>query len=327
MRKVLLATTALVAMGGVSAASADISVSGGHEFKYQSWSGSDSTSANSNSVSNTTSYKISASSVADNGMSMTGYTAQDGSSSGGFDDYGFTISDDWGTLGFKGSESGDKFETSTDITDDEGYNGASATGVGTSGALAYHPTDSQVAASDVSYLSPDMNGFQFSVGMADTGASSDTTSFGAQYATSAGDASITIKYAGSSKGSATNSGRDGTDASSMGLVVATGGITLTVAQNDTDVTATAAANDAEYSASSMAIAYKVSDVLTVEAYTGETENDKDADFEFKDTGYGLTYTVVSGLTASVTHNSWDHKNNGGTADSGTNTAVALNLSF
>ena len=34
MRKVLLATTALVAMGGVSAASADISVSGSASYNY-----------------------------------------------------------------------------------------------------------------------------------------------------------------------------------------------------------------------------------------------------------------------------------------------------
>ena len=40
MRKVLLATTALVALGGVSAASADISVSAANEFQYKSWSDS-----------------------------------------------------------------------------------------------------------------------------------------------------------------------------------------------------------------------------------------------------------------------------------------------
>ena len=316
MRKVLLATTALVAMGGVSAASADISVSGGHELKYQTWGGAAASSAdNSNSISSSTSYKISASSVADNGMSMTGYTAQDGSG-GNFDDYGFTISDDWGTIGVKGSESGDKFETNTDITDDEGYNGATAT-------LDHYPTDSSVSGSDVSYLSPDMNGFQFSVGIADTRREADRTAYGAQYKTTAGDASITIKYAADSTGDSASGAGDKSSASSMGLVVSSGNLTLTVAQNDTNVS-----NDAEqYSAGSMAIAYKVSDALTVEAYTGETEDDKDAGFEFKDTGYGLTYTVVSGLTASVTHNSWDWKDTGSAADSGTNTAVALNLSF
>jgi hypothetical protein len=320
MRKVLLATTAIVALGGVSAASADISVSGGAEFKYDSWSGANSTTANNNSITNQTKFKISASTVADNGMTLTAYTMQDGSATGAFNDAGFSIADDWGTLGFWDAESGDAFATATDITAEEGYNGATNT-------LDYKPADEQVEAADASYLSPNMSGFQFSLGILDTGAAEDATSMGASYAMTAGDAAITLKYAASSKGSATTTGRDGTDATSMGLVVAMSGVTLTMAQNDTEVTATAAASDADYEASSMALAYTVSDAMSVQMYTGETDNKLDADFAFKDTGYGVTYTITPGLAASVTHNSWDHTNNAGTKDSGTNTAVALNLSF
>ena len=72
MRKVLLATTALVMMGGVSAAYADISVSGGHELKYQSWSKKQSTTANNSSISSGATYTISGSSVLDNGMTISG---------------------------------------------------------------------------------------------------------------------------------------------------------------------------------------------------------------------------------------------------------------
>ena len=76
MRKVLFATTALVALGGVSAASADISVSAGNEFKYSSWSDSyaASTSANKTSAGSTSKYTISASTVTDNGLTMSSYT-------------------------------------------------------------------------------------------------------------------------------------------------------------------------------------------------------------------------------------------------------------
>ncbi len=320
MRKVLLATTAIVALGGVSAASADISISGGAEFKYDSWSGANSTSANNNEVTNQTKFKISASTVADNGMTLAAYTMQDANSTGNFDDFGFSISDDWGTLGFQDAESGDAFETNTDITAEEGYNGKTNT-------LTYYPTDSKIDPADVSYLSPNMSGFQFSVGMLDAGAAEDTTMMGAQYAMSAGDAAITVKYAASSKGSATTTGRDGTDATSMGLVVAMSGVTLTLAQNDTEVKGTTSTADGDYEASSAAIAYTISDSMAVQMYSGETDNKKDTDYKFKDTGYGLTYTITPGLSASVTHNSWDHVNNDGTKDSGTNTAVALNLSF
>jgi len=320
MRKVLLATTAIVALGGVTAASADISVSGGAEFKYDSWSGANSTTANNNSITNQTKFKISASTVADNGMSLAAYTMQDGSANGNFNDFGFSIADDWGTLGFQDAESGDAFETNTDITAEEGYNGATNT-------LAYHPTDSQIAPTDVSYLSPNMSGFQFSVGYTDTGAAEDTTAMGAQYSMAAGDAAITLKYAASSKGSATSSNSDGTDASSMGLVVAMSGVTLTLAQNDTEVKGTDGALDNDVEASSMSIAYTISDAMSVQAYTGESDDKVNASFKFKDTGYGVSYTITPGLAATLTHNSWDHTNSSGTKDSGTNTAVALNLSF
>ena len=320
MRKVLLATTAIVALGGVSAASADISVSGGAEFKYDSWSGSNSTTANSNSVTNQTKFKISASSVADNGMTLSAYTLQDGSSTGAFNDAGFSISDDWGTLGFWDAESGDAFETNTDITAEEGYNGATNT-------LAYYPTDSSIGAADVSYLSPNLSGFQFSIGLDDTGAAEDTTMMGAQYSMTAGDAAITLKYAASQKGSATSTNSDGTDATSMGLVVGMGGVTLTLAQNNTEVTNTSGTVSNDVEANSMAIAYVISDAISVQAYTGESDDSKNTSFKFKDTGYGVSYTITGGLSATLTHNSWDHTNTSGTADSGTNTAIALNLSF
>jgi len=320
MRKVLLATTAIVALGGVSAASADISVSGGAEFKYETWGGANSTTANNSKITNQTKFKISASTVADNGMSLSAYTMQDGSTDGNFDDFGFSIADDWGTLGFQDAESGDAFETNTDITAEEGYNGNTNT-------LAYYPTDSQIAPSDVSYLSPNISGFQFSLGYTDTGAAEDTTAMGAQYSMSAGDAAITVKYAASSKGSATSSNSDGTDATSMGLVVAMSGVTLTLAQNDTQVKGTDGALDNDVEAGSMSIAYTISDAMSVQAYTGEADDKVNTSWKFKDTGYGVSYTITPGLAATLTHNSWDHTNSSGTKDSGTNTAVALNLSF
>jgi len=321
MRKVLLATTAIVALGGVSAASADISVSGGAEFKYESWGGANSTTANSNKITNQTKFKISASTVADNGMSLAAYTMQDASTTGAFNDFGFSIADDWGTLGFQDAESGDAFETNTDITAEEGYNGATAA------TMYYYPTDSQIDASDISYLSPNMNGFQFSLGYTDTAAAEDKTVMGAQYSMTAGDAAITVKYAAQSIGSASTTTSDGEDATSMGLVVAMSGLTLTLAQNDTEVMSTAGAVTDDVSASSMALAYTVSDAMSIQAYTGEADDKIDTSFKFKDTGYGVTYTITPGLSASLTHNSWDYLIDSGTADSGTNTAFALNLSF
>ena len=323
MRKVLLATTALAMMGGVSAAYADISVSGGHELKYQSWSKKQSTTANNSKISNGATYTISGSSVLDNGMTISGKIYSDNVADGsGFESQGFSISDDWGTIGVADMEQGDAFATATDITDDEAWDGGAA--FTTSGSVAYRPGDEQVAGADVSYMSPNISGFQFSVGMNDTGAYSDATMYGAQYAMTAGEAAITLKYAASNTGKTTSGASDEKDATSMGLVIGMGGATVTVAQNTLEIGNGATES---YEAGSMAIAYTVSDAITVEAYSGTTENDVDAQYEVKDTGYGVTYTVTPGMTLSVTHNNWSFTNNSGTKDDGTNTAVALNVSF
>jgi hypothetical protein len=330
MRKVLLATTALVAMGGVSAASADVTISGGYELKYVSWSDSTaSTTTNNNSVADNTSVYINFSETLDNGMAMTMYTGQDGSASAGFDDLGATISGDFGTIGIGGSESGDAFATATDVTADEGNTATADTdGIvnledttnGTQDNIL--PGDEYVQGSTVSYLSPDMSGFQFAVGMADTGHYGDTTSMGGQYKMALGGGSMTLKYAQSDTAATTSGGTNDVDATSLGLVITSGNATLTLAQNTV-----AQGTDTDYSSNSAGVTYKVSDSVTVQAYTGTTEDDKDTTYDFQDTGVGFTYTIAAGLTASVTHNSWDRKATGETAQDGDQTALAFNLSF
>jgi hypothetical protein len=318
MRKVLLATTAIVALGGVTAASADISVGAKAEFQYDTWSGTsaDSASTNNNTISTTTDFSISASAVLDNGMTISARTFEDGSADGtaSFTQNGFKISDDWGTLGFASDEAGDAFATAIDITDDEGYNTTSTA------ISARKPSDEWIDAAEVSYLSPAVSGFQFSIGMAD-GAYGDTTMGGAQYSTAAGDATVTLKYAAQSTGKATSTA-NAIDITSMGLVLGMGGATLTVAQQSYEQGATS-----DFEANGAAIAYAVSDALTLKAFTGETENTgtSDSSFKFKETGYGLTYTITPGLSLSLTNNSWDQ--DGSTDEDGTNTAVALDLTF
>ena len=319
MRKVLFATTALVALGGVSAASADISVSGSAEFQYDSWSGSSATSttANDSKIATTTDFSISASTVTDNGLTLSARTFQDGAADGSasFAEQGFSISGDFGKLGFASDEDGDAFATALDITDDEGYN-TTATGISD-----FKPSDEWIASAEVSYKTPTVNGFTASIGMAD-GGYSDTSVGGVQYVANAGDATVTLKYAFESVGK-TNSSTAAVDETSLGMVLAMGGATLTVAQQTSETSG----NTLDYQASGAAIAYKVSDTLTVEAFSGETTNDgtSDANYKFKETGYGITYTITPGLSLSLTSNTWDQ--DGTTNEDGTNTAVAIDLSF
>ena len=124
MRKVLFATTALVALGGVSAASADISVSGSASHNFVSGSGDGTYGTDSQSMSTTTDFDISGSNTLDNGMSVSGVISLD---EGGVDDSGWSLSGDFGTLAF-GQAANDTFGAmAVDVTADEGHGGFTAT--------------------------------------------------------------------------------------------------------------------------------------------------------------------------------------------------------
>jgi hypothetical protein len=97
MRKVLLATTALVALGGVSAASADVSISMSSEFKYSSYSDNTGTSTDKDSYSSTQDMVVTGTAAFDNGMSAKVTIDVD---EGGTQDGGFSVTGDFGTVAF-----------------------------------------------------------------------------------------------------------------------------------------------------------------------------------------------------------------------------------
>ena len=156
MRKVLLATTALVAAGGISAASADVSISGGYEAAYVSTDLSGGSSVNSISGENFD-YSIAFSNTLDNGMSVAGTV---NTSQAGVEETGATISGDFGTLGFGPlGESISGFATAVDVTPDEGtvqWSGTTAA----ANAVEYQvlPADESIGDPAVTYTSPAMGG-------------------------------------------------------------------------------------------------------------------------------------------------------------------------
>jgi len=346
MRKVLLATTALIAVGTVQAASADVTISGSYGWHYNTWdlSGTDYSSgtASDNSVSEEIDVSIGFSSTTDSGLTLAmNYGLVEGAA--GTESVGATISGDFGTIGLPDAgfgEYGDKFATAVDVTADP----ASPWTTSTAGASNLYdtPGDEMVAStnSGLNYLSPDMNGFQFSLGYRNAGGAShaDVTAGGFQYAMSAGDASITLKYAMSSTSASAAGYGNGIDASSLGLVIGYGDATITMASNSAEsdntqngITAAGGADGTafDYQSSGIGVSYVVSDSMKVAAYTASMDNDKDADYDVSENGVSFTYTIADGLSASVTHTDMDVKTNAnnGSTTSGNYTVVALDFSF
>ena len=321
MRKVLLATTALVALGGVSAASADISVTASSSFNYVTTN----TTGNEGAVAATgvvgeaeerqintqVDVGISASAVLDNGMSVTAMIGLDESGDGqgaDGDDAGMTIGGDFGTLAFGGAASATLGAMATDVTADEGWD---------IHANYIDPANELVPHMDVSYAMPAINGVAITLGMVDGDTVGSTENdgngagFGVTY-TMDGSMPVTVNYTSYSTGAS------GSDISSMGASVTAGDATVKVAINESGT----------YTGTSVGATYAVSDVLTLQAYQGSGEKSDVSAYESNMTGVGLTYTITPGLSMSITHNDFSGKGDttAGTEE-GSRTALAIDVSF
>ena len=321
MRKVLLATTALVALGGVSAAIADdhITISASTEFLYRAHS--DNTTANSAGAStvNETNYgtgnvvTISYTTTFDNGMSAAGRIKADGENSG-FDDTGFSLTGDFGVIGFKGAAS-EHGGVSTDVTDDESHS-ISATFAGSTATdpRIQMPGDEHIPKSTVSWTAPAIGDFSLSLGLTEGGAADNGSQYGIGYTMAAGSMTIAVNYASHSVST--------TDATSMGGSITSGDTVVKLATNTYKIGSTV-----DRTANSVGVTYKLSDTLSVAGYTGSTEDGVDSGYKIKDTGLGATYTITPGMTASITHNSFSAVSTGVTKEEGDTTSVAINVTF
>ena len=303
MRKVLLATTALVAMGGVSAASADISISGAAQYNYTTTSGTGGTAAEDRTMATNVDADLTMSSTLDNGMTLSGLVSLN---TNAVNDSGWSLSGDFGKVAFGGTANDGFGATNTGLTADEGNNLSTEYWATHNDAIPH---------SDISITLPAISGFTIGLGFADGATTAaDSSQWGVTYAMDAGSMGVTVAYASASDGS-------NADQSSAGVTVTAGDAKVVVATNKKT------ASSVTHTATSVGASYAVSDTLSVQAYTGTTERSNTAAYEVKDTGMGLTYTITPGLSLSITSNDFSGKGGTAGAESGTRTNIALDATF
>ena len=311
MRKVLLATTALVALGGVSAASADVSISMSSEFKYSSYSDNTGTSTDKDSYASTQDMVVTGTAAFDNGMSAKVTIDVD---EGGTQDGGFSVTGDFGTVAF--NDMGYDGGTAADVTADE----ASYLGTWNSADNdAQMPADDQIPEATVSYAAPAVSGFSINAGLVDGGTGDDGSILGIGYTVEAGSTTVALSMDTYSKGTL--------DATSIGAVVTSGDFVLTLTSNNEEDTSPRSGGAYDRTGDAMGVTYKVSDTLSVQAYSGTTDDSTDPDYKITDTGIGATYTITPGLSVSITNNSVEATTDAGTKTTADGTALALNVTF
>jgi hypothetical protein len=288
MRKVLLATTALVAMS-VTAASADITISGSYRYQYAIENEAANASSSDGNVT------IKASTTADNGITYT-VVQNNGIHTGDVEDAYLQMSGDFGTI-FLG-ETDSALDRVDGITaDNQAYkrfgNGTTAAPSIASQAIGV----GSEANATVNFISPSMNGFQV------VGSSDDTageSGFGIGYSN---DLASVIYQA---------KGGGGTEETMVAAGISVAGFGVNVSSKESTTGSTKTTSDG------IAVSYSINGInLVAESARGTVGARKD-----KYTNIGATYSVAPGVTAAVEAFD-DDTNNLKTSG----TFLSLNVSF
>jgi hypothetical protein len=288
MRKVLLATTALVAMS-VTAAHADVSISGGMDFQYTTADSADDSASVDGNI------KIVGSMTTDTGLTVT--VTQNNSlqtAASQVEDAFMTVAGDFGTLILGQTDMvNDRNDGALGINNDVFSLEPVAHG-------SYIGTDTvDSTAANIGFESPSMNGIKVYAGAVPAGGSQ----LGANF--SLGAISMHVQTA-----SGFTAGQDET---SIGAKGSFGGVTVAMGKKQEDASGT------KTDSSDLAIKYSVNDALTVsflveEGKQGSTKHEKQS--------MEAAYAIAPGLSFYVGTSSID---TAGSTDSGA--AAALSVSF
>jgi outer membrane protein OmpU len=329
MRKVLLTTTALVGLGGVSAASA-IEISGQYEFNYTNADNGTALTAgqNSNSFSSDGNIDFKGSTTTDAGLTFGGMIRlQTNSQAAGIEDQGLYVSGDFGYI-MMGQTDGvvDGMNNFMEGSDYVAY------GAGTTNSTVNDGTGltDNEGTGKIGYRSPNISGLQVGFSMEDAGTSSkaDATSMMVTYDMGV----MKVGYGSASVPNATATGAD-VSQTQYGIGGSMNGVTYAAAWG-TDKTSNVSGtsgNSSKIDTSDFLIAYDMDNVsvyynlLTSEEKTGTNIGDKMDSNEF-----GIYYTIAPGVSALLSQTASDYTDatTGGTnSDTMDTTFAGLTVKF
>ena len=310
MRKVLLATTALVAMNVSAAQAADISIYGGMDWSYYSYSDGTTEYASDGNV------KIKATSTDDQGYTYTVYQSV-GIHTSNEEDSSITVSGDFGKVQMGGADSvidgmdGDVSHFANDWTNLTPNHATICSNAnfqcrgeaGLYGAIGgkNHTGD---GGNKIGYVSPTMNNVTFAISSADT--DDDRLSWALKYK----NGPIAAMYGSGSEG-----GRDDT---AYGIGVTFGETTIRYQKGESKKTGTGAF---QVDRTEMGVTHSMGPIGIFAGTSKEEEKVGTAD-KFTANGFGATYSVAPGVT--LTTEFWESENLTTSEDS---SSVNLSVAF
>lgn len=320
MNKILLATTALFALSGISVAAADVSVSGHVRYHYDSWSDKaedeEGSGNNNNSMGTDAEIWIKGNMVTDSGLTvapevrLNNLHDKDSPASGR---HYVKLADDWGTLTL-----GRQHSVGRTMSLDAEWRGTVSGAVSPVGAdisknvMKNSLVGAYAGPPAIIYQTPDISGFMAGVYFGDAGAKSkaNATDIALTYNLSAfGDGGVKLGYI-SNKVAAEN-GENATkkkDNNQIGVQLNSGAFMASVVQTKKKATPNSGGTADKQTGQELEVAYTATDDLTLNLVYFTSKNDEGTDKgdKYKSTGIGVKYTIAPGLYTSLGYTTFSH---------------------
>jgi len=325
MRKVLLTTTALVALGGISAASA-IDISGTYMFDYTiNDNGTANTGGNNNTAMGSDArITFSGSSTTDAGITFGGAYAL--SATAAVEDQGIYMSGDFGYL-MLGATDG--------VVDgmDTFMNSAAAVEIGagtTNSTVNVNATMTDTATAEkIGYRSPEVSGFQFGVSHTDAGRTSKADNN--QWMVTYDFGVAKVGYGQATIGAAAGTSAE-TNQKQMGVGASFGDIGFKYATGTDTTKTTAGGESSKIDTNNWGLSYSgIENVsLYYDGVSSEEKTGSNAGDKLDGTTIGLSYTIAPGVSALIEsgNNDYTDATSGNTnGDQSNYTRLGLSVNF
>jgi len=314
MRKILLASTALVAFGTVAANAADVTITGATDWHYITYDNDSNTGAQNGSLIDFDSdvdFKFTT--TTDSGLALTFAT---GLNESGTDDNNLTIAGDFGSLKLIGDGEG-LADAAMDESVADNYS-TLAPGLGMHGGDLNNNT--------VMYTLPAMNGLTVKAHYQDAGVSTkgDNTAMLLEYAADVATGSVKAQYITSSTDDDGAAGTStGVDSTSMGLRVTMNDFQVTASQHNRSDDA----NTYDYTNDVIDVKYTGIEGVSISAFSLSGDDDENNTYDFNQSAASVTYTIAPGLTTSVTMTDSEVTDSAGTKTADDSTVLNLKATF
>ncbi|MDB3879875.1 porin [Alphaproteobacteria bacterium] len=335
MRKILLTTTAFVALGSVAAVAADVSVSGNARFRYNTWSDDNAAVAgeNNNSMTDMLQLWIQSSATTDNGLAIGTNTRI--RTNGTVDRNWIDIDGDFGKLdlgkNWSLSYSGSLHEVwAGTVAGGAFMGGSNNAGLAAMNTTGFLPGGNR--ANKIQYHIPSIGGFNAAIGYEDAGAGTDAdqTASHVSYTMPFGGGNLKINMT-SMATSAANATSGESDGREVGVEYSGGfGRVYALSQNTETTNVGGVATD-DQEGTTFGGTYNVNSAAKVVYYRQEMDQDGTVSTgdKFSSNTVGLRYDIAGGLRVGLLHSNYDFTDasNTATSENGSATRLEVRVNF